>query len=448
MKHIPAFFLVLAVVVIFASCGVRESPQTVQASQTEVETAAVTAETTAEGTTAVSVKTGWNFDGETGTLSLYEQRFLEKPPYSGDPREVLTLELDGSVTDVSPMEYSDSPAYYPNLKTLILGDSVRKLGGAALEGCAHLERIVIGSGLREIEENAFFGTYLDVSEGCAGCVDLRTLEVSDRNPFFTARDNVLYNKDCTELVQYPLGIQKTEFVIPDSVRTVRWFAFTANQTIEKLTVGKGIKAIEFGLINCRALKELVLPETLESIGDSTIKFCGLRSVRIPDSVTYLGMEAFRNCDDLEELHIGKGLDMTDSDFMCNSPKLAKVTVDEGNKTLCMVDGVVFSKDRKTLLLYPGGYTQKEYRIPDGTEIIEYYAFHAAGHLKKVFVPASVTQIEPYNFSVSPDVEAGYDTYTYPYEVWYGGTAEQWNAVAQTMEGADGLTVHCSANAIR
>ena len=221
-----------------------------------------------------------------------------------------------------------------------------------------------------------------------------------------------------------------------------------NLTIQKLTVGKGIKSIEFGIIGCKALKELVLPDTLQSIGDSTIKRCGLQSAIIPDSVTSIGSEAFAFCDDLRKLHIGKGLVLTDFDLFCNSPVLKDVTIDTENPSLCMIDGVVFSKDRKTLSLYPGGYTQTEYRIPEGTEKIAYGAFvNSTQNLKRVYVPKSVKYIDTDNFVYMIVKNEQFVRYDYPYEVWYGGTQQRWNDALQETYGVEGLKVHFNASKI-
>ena len=419
MKRITACILALVLICALAACGAKPADEPVAETKTTAETVVPPELTdvaqeagTSEKTDAdvpTQTMTGWDFKAGTGTLYLNEPQYLEKTPYTGNLSDVKAVELSGSVTEVSAQtERYDGLGVYPELRKIVLGDSVRKLDEGAFNSCFKTERIVLGRGVREISE---------------------------------------FNKDRTELILYPMCREKTEYTVPDSVRKINWFAFCCNQTLRGLTVGKGIKSIEFSLFGCNALRELVLPDTLRSIGDSTVKYCGLQSVRIPDSVTTLGLEAFSNCPNLETVHIGSGVKLAaDADTLWfNSPVLREVTVDAGNPSLCTMDGAVFSKDQRTLFVYPCGSTREEYTVPDGTRTIAYNAFCENEHLKRVYVPASVTEIDASNFCIT-DYEGGGGT-TYPFEVWYGGSAQQWNEAVADSGGTDGLTVHYNAAAI-
>ena len=72
-------------------------------------------------------------------------------------------------------------------------------------------------------------------------------------------------------------------------------------------------------------------------------------------------------------------------------------VEEGNKTLCSVDNVLFTKDKKKLIAYPAAAAKKEYTIPEGTETIGTAAFYES-KLETIKVPASVTELERHCFS--------------------------------------------------
>ena len=51
-------------------------------------------------------------------------------------------------------------------------------------------------------------------------------------------------------------------------------------------------------------------------------------------------------------------------------KLTDIFVEEGNEAFRSIDGVLFTADGKTLLLYPKGRTEDRYVVPEGTERIE------------------------------------------------------------------------------
>ena len=74
--------------------------------------------------------------------------------------------------------------------------------------------------------------------------------------------------------------------------------------------------------------------------------------------------------------------------------LESITVDENNKNFCSIDGVLFSKDRKTLVKYPPAKHDKEYIIPEGTERISFFAFsNYCFNLEKLRLSESVICVE-------------------------------------------------------
>ncbi|MDO5151049.1 MAG: leucine-rich repeat domain-containing protein [Oscillospiraceae bacterium] len=72
--------------------------------------------------------------------------------------------------------------------------------------------------------------------------------------------------------------------------------------------------------------------------------------------------------------------------------LKKFEVSEGNDELASEDGVLFDKDKKTLLKYPAGKADEEFTVPEGVETIAPHAFDGCKNLKKVELPESVKEI--------------------------------------------------------
>ena len=88
------------------------------------------------------------------------------------------------------------------------------------------------------------------------------------------------------------------------------------------------------------------------IGDWTFFLCSsLISITIPDSVTSIGSFAFSGCS-----------------------SLISITVDATNAQYSSVNGILFSKDNRTLVCYPAGKTYTAYTIPGSVTSIGYYAF--------------------------------------------------------------------------
>ena len=107
---------------------------------------------------------------------------------------------------------------------------------------------------------------------------------------------------------------------------------------------------------------------------------------------------------IEELFIGASVRYIDETAFFNVKKLQRVTVDPANEYFKDVDGVLYSKDGKTLILYPICYgqqpTEKEdeftypdsYTVPEGVERINTFAFLKNGHLRDVTLPDTLKEI--------------------------------------------------------
>nr|WP_288555460.1 leucine-rich repeat domain-containing protein [uncultured Mediterraneibacter sp.] len=105
---------------------------------------------------------------------------------------------------------------------------------------------------------------------------------------------------------------------------------------------------------CTRLESITLPEGLESIGDEAFRYCNsLKKIEIPASVTSIGDLAFKQA---------------------GGAHLSEINVAADNKNYSSIDGVLFSKDGKTLICYPTGKVGAPYKMPDSTEIIANDAF--------------------------------------------------------------------------
>ena len=79
--------------------------------------------------------------------------------------------------------------------------------------------------------------------------------------------------------------------------------------------------------DCRELRSVELPETLEIIGDNAFRDCrSLESLVVPDAVEYIGNFAFRNCWSLKSLTFGKGLRRTHALILYGCRELTDLTV--------------------------------------------------------------------------------------------------------------------------
>jgi hypothetical protein len=117
------------------------------------------------------------------------------------------------------------------------------------------------------------------------------------------------------------------------------------------------------------IKGIVLPDRLTGIGEGTFRDCSnLTSVTIPASVTDIGRLAFYGC-----------------------TSLSAITVKSANTAFSSEAGVLFNKDKTTLVMYPNG-KGSSYTIPAKVTSIGAGAFAGCSSLTSVTIPAGVTGI--------------------------------------------------------
>ena len=104
----------------------------------------------------------------------------------------------------------------------------------------------------------------------------------------------------------------------------------------------------------------------------------LSEVTIPASVSAIGDNAFSWCTDLRA-----------------------IKVDSANKNFTDVDGVLFSKSKDTIIVYPAGKEGKTYEIADSVKKIASFAFYMSRYIESVKVPESVAYIGQEAFCTCP-----------------------------------------------
>lgn len=154
-------------------------------------------------------------------------------------------------------------------------------------------------------------------------------------------------------------------------------------------------------------------------GEATVKSVPNKStvtkIVIPDEyegvpVTKIADFSATNLEYVTEITIGKNVKEIGVWAFENNQHVVSFNIDDKNEYFCDVDGVIYTKDMKTLLFYPiakdlidtkddNGNDIKisKYAIPDGVEIIRSKAFYKCGYLAEISIPDSVKRIEEKTF---------------------------------------------------
>ena len=145
----------------------------------------------------------------------------------------------------------------------------------------------------------------------------------------------------------------------------------------------------------------------------------LNSVTIPDSVKVIQSRAFAECSNLSTLKFGKNVEKI-YDYVFYQTNITEITlpeklnyisgiaflgncvikninVDANNTNFSSNNGIVFSKDKKKIVLYPQGKNEKAYTIPSTVEEICDSAFSYA-QVESITISKSVKKFGNYVFS--------------------------------------------------
>ena len=143
----------------------------------------------------------------------------------------------------------------------------------------------------------------------------------------------------------------------------------------------------------RFIKGIILPSTLVTIGDYAFRNCGsLTGVVIPPSVTSIGNSAFYGCFYLTGVTIPAGVTSIGYSAFSGGNHLTAITVDSNNANYSSDEGgVLFNKNKTTLIQYPAGKSGA-YTIPSSVTSIGTSAFWFCRGLTGVVIPPSVTSI--------------------------------------------------------
>ena len=217
----------------------------------------------------------------------------------------LLSEMDLSQTAITAIAYGTF-TNCPNLKTVVLPDTLTRILGYAFYGCKQLTEIVLPKSLTSIGSHAF-----------CDCASLSEIDLSQTA--ITAISDSTFNH-CTSLetVVLPDTLtsigsnafdgckQLTKIALPKSLVRIDYSAFFGCTSLAEMDLSQtAITAIEYNTFYmCSGLKRVTLPSSLTKIGNNAFFQClALTEIVLPEAVTSVGSDAFRNCDGLTELRL-------------------------------------------------------------------------------------------------------------------------------------------------
>lgn len=293
----------------------------------------------------------------------------------------------------------------------------------AFLGNSNTTEIILPKSVKNIGKNTF-----------TNCDSLVSITASKDSKYFTTKDGVLFTKDKTELVAAPGSISGT-YKVPSGVKTIRQSAFQQCDNLTNVSLPDTIKNIEsyaFGW--CSNLKSINLPASIEKLGvnilyntkivetesnwNNNVLYIGnhliaakaeeltgdytviegtktiagdafgtcirLKSVTLPDSITFIGNSAFSNCEKLNKINLPDSITYIGECAFHGCAKLKSIKIPKKIKTI-----------------YTNTFWEcralEKVTLPNGLKKIMSNAFLMCSNLKKIDIPSTVNHLGAYAF---------------------------------------------------
>ena len=281
-----------------------------------------------------------------------------------------------------------------DIPSKIDGKSVTKIGDYCADLGNNIIKVIIPNSVINVEENAF-----------SYCYDLSVIDIEQGNKNYSSSNGVLFDKNKTKLIYYPLGKKDKNYIMPNGVKSISDWAFS-NAIFTSIT----------------------MPDSLTEIGDYAFYRASLISAKIPDGVKTIGNGAFCHCESLTDISIPDSVASIGEDAFKETELYDKYSseneaivnyIDVNGWAVGIKDGYI-SKYTSLLTIqeetkHIADYSFKEFGIntpltvnlPDSMISIGKGAFLNCYTLISVSIPASVQRIDDYAF--------GYEDYDNDYK---------------------------------
>lgn len=257
----------------------------------------------------------------------------------------LPSNINGAITIPKEVEYNG--VFYP----------VTSIGIGAFINCTNLSSISLPNTITIIKDEAF-----------QGCSKLAVISIP--NSVITIGDYSFYG--CSNL---------GSIVIPNSVTYLGKHIFNGCSKLINITLSNSLKSIEDFAFNGCNLNEIIIPESVTSIGYASFASCGnLNSITIPNSVTNIDGAAFANCSKLTSIMLGNKLNTIGNNAFSNCTQLMSIDIPN---SVSNIGSQTFSSCSNLRSII----------IPNLVSVIKEGTFQDCVNLKEITIPNSVINFE-------------------------------------------------------
>ena len=436
----------------------------------------------------VNVKTiQWNAKNLVLDLDEYDDNYVFDAV--GNDGGGITLTF-GSNVETIPINAFRPEDDYPYIKKVILNDKIKSvpyLGGSVSEltlgksvesvysqSCqklfiSDLKRYISfnGYGLspKEVYVNGVLLTKIDIESGSTtvpkllmtsaitevnipdsvtninaadfkNCINLKTVNVSTNNPYYSSENGIVFNKNKTEIVLFPQGKQDTYYTIPSTVTSIANYAFYNALNIKEITIPENVTKIgDYAFYYTTALEKIrwnavdiatcsasAFQNAGKNSGGINLVF-GDNVKKIPDKSFYTAISSSSTAPNIISVRFGNKIESIGNSAFYMCQKIKDVYVNNLS-VWCNIEFNGWSANPLAYgaTLHVNGSPVSEIDIPYGTTQIKDYAFgyysNANNTINSLMLPDTVTSIGSYAFKGCNGIT----------KIYFNGTEEKYKSI--------------------
>ena len=327
----------------------------------------------------------------------------------------------GTAVDASGMTVNVNSFEGSGIISYVFPENISSIPSDMFNSCDTLSCVTVPSNIASIGERAFYS-----------CKSLSSVSMAEG--LVAIGEQAFYA--CTAL---------TEVTLPGTLVSLGNSVFARCTALKTLNVSDGIKSISpYCFSNCTSLKDVDLPASLTGIGQYAFAGCtalelidlpgvasvegnafdrctSLLEVYFGSPSTAFGKQPFNGCTSLSTVSFGKDVKSIDFSALRALEKLSVIDIDSTNTVYRCDEGIVLSKDGKTVLFAPcllagtftvparvetiaaGAFENTAIRslsIPSSVKTVGARAFYNCTALTSASVPKTVESIGEYAFGFS------------------------------------------------
>ena len=290
--------------------------------------------------------------------------------YTGNKSIVVVPE---GVTELAPCLFWDNQV----IEEVILPDTLVNISGDTFYNSSNLRKVNIPKNVKFMGNNPF-----------AGCPNI---EVINESPYFNLVDGILYNRDFTRLIYYPISKKDDRYEIKEGCRILGKHSFYLCDNLKEVVIPSSIIKLENNPFSGCTKINLVNKSDYYHIDDSVIydkdysSVIGcLNSINIDclvlKDVKRICRNSFWNCKGIKKIVLPKTLESIGYNPFVSC---SNIEFESNSENYMVYDNALYTADKSKLVCYPAKYVIGDIYLPDEVITLERGAFSGCDRMTNI-----------------------------------------------------------------